>query len=142
MEIRQFDDADRDDVIGLWERCDLTRPWNDPHLDIDRKVAHDPHGFLVGEVGGRIVATAMYGYDGHRGSVNYLGIDPGVRDGGLGRRLMAEIEERLLAVGCPKVNLLVRSDNDGVVDFYTRLGYAHDPTSQLGKRLIDDGPTP
>jgi ribosomal protein S18 acetylase RimI-like enzyme len=138
MEIRTFVESDRAAIIELWIRCDLTRPWNDPDLDIDRKVGHDPRGFLVGEVEGRVVATAMFGYDGHRGSVGYLGVEPDEQGSGLGRAIMDEIEIRLEAVGCPKVNLLVRSNNGDVVDFYRGLGYDPDMTVNMGKRLIAD----
>jgi ribosomal protein S18 acetylase RimI-like enzyme len=141
MKIRGFRESDRVAVIDLWRRNDLTRPWNDADLDVDRKVAHDPDGFLVGEVDGRLVATAMFGYDGHRGSVGYLGVDPDAQGSGLGRILMDEIERRLVEMGCPKVNLLVRSSNGGVTEFYRRLGYDPDETVSMGKRLIaDPGP--
>lgn len=143
MRIRPFREADRSAVIDLWQRCDLTRPWNDPDLDIDRKVARDPDGFLVLEdEAGELVACAMYGYDGHRGSVNYLGVDPDRRGGSHGRLLMAEIEQRLVALGCPKVNLMVRSGNVEVVAFYERLGYATEDVVTMGNRLIEDAPRP
>lgn len=37
MEIRVFRQEDFEEVITLWERCDLLRPWNDPEMDIERK---------------------------------------------------------------------------------------------------------
>ena len=61
-------------MITLWERCDLLRPWNDPEMDIERKVNHDVSLFLVAEVNGEVVGTVMGGYDGHRGSAYYLGV--------------------------------------------------------------------
>lgn len=67
MEIRTFRQEDFEEVITLWERCDLLRPWNDPELDIERKMHHDADLFLVAEVGGEVVGTVMGGYDGHRG---------------------------------------------------------------------------
>lgn len=51
---------------------------------------------------------------------------------------MAEVEERLLALGCPKVNVQVRGGNEGVTAFYGRLGYEPDGATGLGKRLIPD----
>ena len=69
-------EADRDAVIELWRRCDLVRAWNDPHRDIDRKLARDPDLLLVGERDRVVVAAVMVGYDGHRGWVNYLAVDP------------------------------------------------------------------
>lgn len=63
MEIRSFRQEDFEEVITLWERCDLLRPWNDPELDIERKMNHDPELFLVAEVGGEVVGTLMGGYE-------------------------------------------------------------------------------
>lgn len=73
MEIRIFQQDDFEEVILLWEHCDLLRPWNDPEMDIERKLNHDPELFLVAEVNGTIVGSVMGGYDGHRGSAYYLG---------------------------------------------------------------------
>jgi len=138
MQIRSFAEADEDAVIRLWERCDLTRPWNDPHKDIARKLAVRPDLFLIAVDGGEIVGSVMVGYDGHRGWINYLAVAPAHRRQGLGRALMAEAELRLLREGCPKVNLQVRAGNEGVVDFYRRLGYAVEEMVNMGKRLIED----
>ena len=138
MHIRAFDEGDTEAVVDLWERCGLTRPWNDPRKDIARKLEVQPELFLVGTVDVRIVATAMAGYDGHRGWVNYLAVDPAERGGGHGRALMARIEALLEARGCPKLSLLVRSDNEQALGFYRALGYDVDPVTALGKRLIPD----
>ncbi|KAB2894981.1 MAG: GNAT family N-acetyltransferase [Burkholderiaceae bacterium] len=86
----------------------------------------------------RLVGTAMAGYDGHRGSVYYLAVAPELKGRGVGRALMAAVEERLRGLGCPKLNVLVRTSNLLVVDFYGRLGYAQDDALSLGKRLIPD----
>ena len=140
MEIRAFEAADADAVIALWEACELTRPWNDPHRDIARKVSVDDGLFLVGTVDGAVVASVMAGYDGHRGWVNYLAVDPGRRGNGHGRALMAEAEVRLAARGCPKLNLQVRDTNTAALAFYERLGYAVDAVVSMGKRLESDEP--
>jgi ribosomal protein S18 acetylase RimI-like enzyme len=140
MRIRPFTPADTDAVVALWERCGLTRPWNDPRKDIRRKLAVRPDLFLVGELDGAIVGTVMAGYDGHRGWVNYLGVDPAVRRRGLGRALMAEAERHLRAAGCPKINLQVRTSNVEAIEFYRRIGFALDDVVSLGKRLEPDGP--
>lgn len=89
-------------MIALWEQCGLTRPWNDPRKDIARKVAVQPELFLVGLVDGRIMATVMAGYEGHRGWVNYLAVAPEHRSRGFGQALMAEVERLLLERGCPR----------------------------------------
>lgn len=142
MEIRPFAAADEDAVVRLWERCELTRPWNDPRKDIRRKLAVRPDLFLVGEVGGAVAGTVMVGYDGHRGWINYLAVAPELRRRGLGRLLMAEAERLLRREGCPKINLQVRASNPAVLAFYRRIGYAEDPVVSFGKRLVEDGPPP
>jgi len=113
------------------------RPWNDPRKDIARKLTVQADLFLVGEEDGAIVATAMAGYDGHRGWVNYLAVDPKRRRAGLGRALMAEVETRLRELGCPKLNFQVRKANLDAAAFYERIGFAQDDVVSFGKRLED-----
>jgi ribosomal protein S18 acetylase RimI-like enzyme len=138
MEIRPFSIENEQAVIAIWQKCDLVRPWNNPHLDIQRKLKVNRELFLVGTLGVKIIATAMGGYEGHRGWVNYLAVDPAFRKKGFGRQLMAEIEKRLLALGCPKINLQVRMDNTSALEFYSQIGYKDDNVVSLGKRLIVD----
>jgi len=139
---RPFDESDSDKVIALWEKAGLLRPWNNPNKDIARKLqemaVNSYSWFWVAEQKGVIIATAMAGYDGHRGSVNYLGVDPDVQQSGVGRLIMQRIEADLIAAGCPKLNLQVRDDNIDVLAFYDRLDYQRDATISLSKRLISD----
>jgi len=138
MIIRDYTPDDEMAVVQLWESCGLTRPWNDPQKDIQRRLTAPLGAFWVGQVGDRIIASIMVGYDGHRGSVNYLAIDPEFSGQGLGRLLMEQAEALLVQLGCPKINLCVRHDNEAVLEFYQQLGYAPDHAVLLGKRLIPD----
>ena len=138
MEIRPYAPADEDAVVDLWRRCALLRPWNDPHKDIQRKLTTQAELFLVGALNGSLVATLMAGYDGHRGWVNYLAVDPAHRSKGYGRSLMRRAEELLAARGCPKLNIQVRADNQEALQFYRKIGYVADEAVSLGKRLIPD----
>ncbi|MGF6192925.1 GNAT family acetyltransferase [Serratia sp. 2723] len=138
MEIRVFRQDDFEEVITLWERCDLLRPWNDPEMDIERKLNHDPELFLVAEVGGEVVGSVMGGYDGHRGSAYYLGVHPDYRGRGIANALINRLEKKLIARGCPKIQLTVREDNDTVIEMYEKLGYEIQAITSLGKRLIED----
>ncbi|WP_395242827.1 GNAT family acetyltransferase [Agromyces sp. MMS24-K17] len=147
VRIRPFAVPDTEAVVALWRECGLVVPWNDPYRDIERKLQVQPELFLVAEQvpdapdgDAELVGTAMVGYDGHRGWVNYLAVSGALRGGGLGRRLMAEAEHLLLERGCPKLNLQVRSTNTAVIEFYHRLGYEPDAAVSLGKRLIPDVP--
>ena len=136
--LRPYHPADEASVIALWKRCGLVRPVNDPAKDIQRKRAVGGELFLVAEREGKLLGTVMAGYDGHRGWLNYVGVDPEARLKGLGRLLVEEAEARLRALGCPKVNLQVLSDNGEVKAFYQKLGYSVDPVVSFGKRLIQD----
>jgi ribosomal protein S18 acetylase RimI-like enzyme len=138
MEIRRFTEKDRKGVISLWRRCGLLVPWNHPDLDIDRKLEVQAELFLVGVIEGDVVATAMGGYEGHRGWINYLAVDPGMRRRGLGSLMMERIEEGLRATGCPKINLQVRENNLDVIKFYEKIGYSSDHVIGFGKRLSED----
>lgn len=138
MTLRDFDDGDADAVVALWQRCGLTRPWNDPHKDILRKTKSGNGAFWVGTIDGRLMASVMIGYDGHRGSINYLAIDPDFAGQSLGRDIMAKAEAFLFDLDCPKVAFCVRRENDAVLNFYDKLGYGIDDVYALGKRLIPD----
>lgn len=137
--VRPFVEADRAAVIDLWTRCDLTRPWNDPSHDIDRRLAvGGVGGLLVAVRHGRIVGTVMVGDDGHRGWMNYLAVDPGARRAGVGRILVAIAEGVLRDAGCPKVNVQVREEHLAAADFYESIGYEVDAVVGMGKRLTAD----
>ncbi len=146
--IRAFHPDDTDAVVALWEDAGLTRPWNDPRADIERKLAVQPELFLVAEESvddpgsavheARIVGSVMGGYDGHRGWLYYLASASDRRGAGIGRALVAEAERLLRAMGCPKVQLMVRPGNEQVLGFYDALGYERFEVGNTGKRLIHD----
>ena len=145
--IRPFRRDDTEPVVALWRAAGLVVPWNDPYRDIERKLTVQPELFLVAEAESAdgatgVVGVAMVGYDGHRGWVNYLAVDESRRGEGLGAAIMAEAERLLVERGCPKLNLQVRSTNQGVIDWYRSLGYEPDHAVSLGKRLIPDGTGP
>ena len=138
LTVRPYRPDDESAVIGLWQRCGLTRPQNNPKLDIERKMKVQPELFLIGLLGGTIIASVMGGYEGHRGWINYLGVDPRFQRKGFGRQMMEIIQAKLNLSGCPKINLQVREDNLEAVEFYKAIGYLRDPVVSMGKRLIKD----
>jgi ribosomal protein S18 acetylase RimI-like enzyme len=138
LRVRSFQSGDEAAVIALWQATGLTRPWNDPGQDIARKLRVQPELFLVGELEGALIASAMAGYDGHRGSLFYLAVTPAQQRRGHARTLLAQVETRLRALGCPKLNFQVRPDNAEVREFYARLGYEQEDRLDFGKRLEQD----
>lgn len=134
MIIQAFAEAHREQVIALWRKCNLVVTGNDPGIDIDLKLAEQPELLLIGECEGRVVATVMAGYDGHRGWINYLAVDPDFRRKGFGRTMMAHAEDLLFQRGCPKINLQVRLSNSGARVFYEDLGYRIEDRLSFGKK--------
>jgi ribosomal protein S18 acetylase RimI-like enzyme len=136
--IRPYRPSDEDALVRLWQACGITRPWNHPRRDIDRKKSVQPDLFLVALRDEMLVGSVMGGYDGHRGWAYYLAVLPEYRKQGIARRMMAALESALKALGCPKINLMVRTGNKDVHGFYQRLGYDRDAVVTLSKRLIPD----
>jgi ribosomal protein S18 acetylase RimI-like enzyme len=121
--IREMRDPDEPAVISLWHAAGVSRPWNPPERDI-AFARRGPHStILVGLDGEALIASAMVGEDGHRGWVYYVAVDPAAQGGGTGRAMMAAAEIWLQGRGVWKVQLMVRSDNTAVHDFYKALGY-------------------
>jgi ribosomal protein S18 acetylase RimI-like enzyme len=139
--IRAFREADEPRVIELWLLGGLLRPWNDPHKDIARKLKVQRELFLVADLEGSVVGVVMAGYDGHRGWINYMTVDPKQRRRGIATALLRDAERRLRLLGCPKLNLQVRRENQEVQAFYAAMGFTEDAAVSLGKRLeVDEGP--
>ncbi len=134
MEIRPYNETDEKEVAKLWREVFPGSPaWNDPVTDIRRKLKIQRELFVVAIIDSAIVGTAVAGYDGHRGWVYYVAVKPEYRRQGIGEALMRRVENDLKQIGCPKLNLQVRADNDAVVAFYEKLGYKIEPRVSMGK---------
>ena len=141
LSITPMADADVADVTALWQRCGLTRPWNDPSSDIALARQGPNSTILVGRAGA-LVASAMVGHDGHRGWVYYVAVDPEEQGNGFGRAVMGAAEAWLRERGITKIMLMVRPDNEPVRAFYEALGYFHQPRAVYAKWLDGREPTP
>jgi ribosomal protein S18 acetylase RimI-like enzyme len=137
MNIRPYCDySDRAMVTALWRTTVAdASPHNDPERSIDRKRATQPELFLVAEVDGRVVGTAMGGYDGHRGWIYSVAVDAAHRRRGIATALIRRVERAMTELGCPKVNLQVRATNVEVVRFYEAIGYRVEERISMGKVL-------
>jgi ribosomal protein S18 acetylase RimI-like enzyme len=140
MTIRPYLSEDENNVVELWRKCDLSRSWNNPKRDIERKLKVNPELFLVGLIDGKVMATVMGGYEGHRGWVNYLAVNPTYQRRGWGRQIMEAVEKKILTMGCSKINLQIRAGNTEAVKFYENIGYKTEERISMGKRLLEDEP--
>lgn len=142
LAITAIEDGDIAEVIALWQRCGLTRPWNDPAADIALARKGPNATVLVGRDGSGLVASVLVGHDGHRGWVYYVSVDPECRHKGYGRVIMAGAEDWLRACGLEKLQLMVRGDNTEVQSFYQSLGYLEQDRVVFAKWLDGREPTP
>jgi ribosomal protein S18 acetylase RimI-like enzyme len=134
--IRPFRETDQDNVIKLWEKVFPDAPLhNNPARDIRTKREVQPELFLVALLDDQIVGSAMAGFDGHRGWVYYLGVDPDYQRQGIGTLLMKRVESGLMGMGCPKLNLQIRANNIDVQRFYESLGYYAEDRLSMGKKF-------
>jgi ribosomal protein S18 acetylase RimI-like enzyme len=135
MDIGPLPCSGRDAAIAPWREAGLVVPWNDPRADLERALSGPSSVVLAGTVKGSLVATAMVGHDGHRGWVYYLAVAPGAQGQGCGRAMMEACERWLADRGVPKLNLMVRANNEAVLGFYEALGYGRDDVVVMSRRL-------
>lgn len=121
-------------IILLWQVCDLTRPWNDPGDDLQRALDWAGSRVLVAEDEGKVIGSVMVGYDGHRGWIYYLAVDPARRGEGHARSLVEAACAYLESLGCPKAELMVRGGNPAA-KLYPHLGWDRQDVDVWGRWL-------
>lgn len=134
---RPIEDGEVERLVELWKACDLVRPWNDAHRDIDFARGKVNSEILVGIDAGEIVSSILVGHDGHRGWFYYLSVAPAHQGKGLGRETVEAAEAWLKERGVWSVNLMIRTENVAVRDFYGALGYDMRDVIVMGKRDLD-----
>jgi ribosomal protein S18 acetylase RimI-like enzyme len=135
VEITTYKPKFQDAVVDLWKTCNLITPQNDPVEDIKKKTSFQPELFFVGLLEGKVIGSIMVGYEGHRGWMNYMAVNPKYQRQGYGRELVQKAIAELKKIGCVKINLQVRRSNTSVIDFYKHLGFQEDDVISLGMRL-------
>jgi ribosomal protein S18 acetylase RimI-like enzyme len=135
VEIVELPEGLHADAVTLWREAGLTRPWNDPDADLRRALSGPSSTVLAACDDGLLLGTAMVGHDGHRGWVYYLAVRSEEQRSGLGRKLMRACEDWVRAAGVPKIQLMVRQSNPGVITFYETLGYEQGEVVVLGRFL-------
>ena len=127
--------TDREAALALWHAAGLTRPWNEPGADFDLALSNPTSTILLAREESAVVGSVMVGFDGHRGWVYYLAADPQLLGQGVGRALMRAAEHWLVGLGCPRIRLMMRTDNRAARGFYEAIGYDDQAVITLGRTL-------
>lgn len=135
VEITIYKPKFQDAMVDLWTTCNLITPQNDPVEDIKKKTSFQPELFFVGLLEGKVIGSIMVGYEGHRGWMNYMAVNPKYQRQGYGRKLVQKAIAELKKIGCVKINLQVRRSNTSVIDFYKHLRFKEDDVISFGMRL-------
>ncbi|MCC9625649.1 GNAT family acetyltransferase [Thalassospira sp. MA62] len=119
--------ATQDDIPALsdlWQETGLYRPYNPPAWDVKFALASTEATLFVWEDDSdTIIGSVMVGHDGHRGWIYYLAVTQSQQGTGLGRKLMDHAERWLADHNVWRSQLMVRSANSAMQDFYRNLGY-------------------
>jgi ribosomal protein S18 acetylase RimI-like enzyme len=127
-------------VFNLWSTAGqgIHIRRSDELAEVEKKLQRDPDLFLLAEVDGKVVGTVLGGFDGRRGMMYHLAVDPRFRKRGIGSLLMGELERRLRAKGCIRYYLLVARDNHEAIPFYEGRGMERmDDLYAYGKNLVE-----
>ena len=144
LKIAQFNDRQhRDQVISLWnEVFGYEAAHNLPQLVIDKKLTFGDGLFFVALNKEAVIGTVMAGYDGHRGWIYSMAVSTEYRKQGAGTALLEFVEEKLLELGCMKINLQIMEGNEAVKGFYLANGYISEKRISMGKSLPSNINTP
>lgn len=134
VEIRVMRAADGDALRKLWKEAGF-RSVGDDDRSLARFLERNPRLLLVATAGDELIGSALGAWDGRRGWIYHVATTTSHRRSGVGKRLVREVERRLLELGAPRVNVLVRDDAPDAPEFWTALGYKASPTQQYGKDL-------
>lgn len=132
--IREYRAGDGAQLRALWQAVGF-RSLGDDDASLQAFAQRNPGTLLVATRGGSIVGTAMGGWDGRRGWIYHVATALGERRSGLATRLVRQVEGHLQSLGCRKVNVIVRDDNQDGVAFWAALGYEAAPARQMGREL-------
>ncbi len=135
MEIITYREEFRQEMTELWRVCGLLVRGLNYEKEIDLKTKDQKDMIVLGIENGRVIASTMIGFDGRRGWLNYVAVHPEFRSIGIGGMILKHAEEILKNMGCPKVNLLVRKSNSGVVEFYEKEGFEINDVICMHKKL-------
>jgi len=136
VEIRDLRRGDGNELRALWRACGIRDRPGDDDSSLAAMASRNPGLCIVGFERERIVASALAGFDGRRGWLYHVATHPDARHRGVATRLVRMIEDRLRAMGCRKINLIVWEGEDEAMAFWAAIGYHREKTVEFAKELV------
>ena len=138
VSVRTFQDSDYEELIQLWRRANLGLTLSDISAEIRQFAEFNPNSFFILELDSTIIGSVIATFDGRRGYVYHLAVDPEFQGRGFGGLLMAQTDSYYKTLNVVKVHLMVDSPNDNVIPFYEKLGWViRDDIILMSKTLRD-----
>ena len=123
MKIENFTMESYELVVDLWIKSGISVGSTDTREELERMLQRNPNIFLIGKINNSVIGVVMGGFDGRRGYVHHLTIDPDYQRRGYGKIIMADLIEKFRKIGVHKIHLFIEKYNKDVVEFYRNLGW-------------------
>ena len=126
MTIRRATVDEADALVAFWAAAGASMG-NTDNADCVRAAIDSSRAvMLLAMDEGRIVGTLLGTFDGWRGHMYRLVVDPGRRRRGIATSLVREMEQLFKQWGVQRVNVLVERDRPWARAFWTSVGYPLD----------------
>jgi len=123
MNIEKFKIEYYDEVVELWKKAGIGVGSSDMIDEVTRVLNRNPDLFLIGKVQKKVIAVVIGAFDGRRGYVHHLAVDPDYQKMGFGKIIMEALIEQFRVKNIQKVHLFIQKSNKNVVEYYNNLGW-------------------
>ncbi len=123
MKIEKFTIELYEEIVMLWRKAGVSVGSSDTREELERLLQRNPNLFLIGKLDKKIIGVVIGGFDGRRGYVHHLAVDPDYQKKGYGKMIMDELIEKFRKIGVHKIHLFIEKYNKNVVEFYQNLGW-------------------
>jgi len=123
MKIEKFKIEYYDEVVELWRKAGIEIVSSDTIDEVTRVLNRNPDLFLIGKLHEKVISVVIGAFDGRRGYVHHLAVDPDYQKMGFGKTIMDALIEQFRTKNIQKVHLFIEKSKKSVVKFYSNLGW-------------------
>ena len=123
MKIEKYSMKSYAEVITLWRKAGISVGSSDTMEELKKMYQRNPQLFLIGKINKKVVGVVMGGFDGRRGYLHHLAIDPDYQKRGYGKIMMDALVGKFRKMGVHKIHLFIEKYNKEVVKFYSNSGW-------------------